>query len=223
MMEKMSCPVPTFNVLSDEEIEMINESSYYVPYKKGDIIFRQNTPTSHIMYIKSGLVKIYKEGRNKKIIILKISKENQFIGLLSIFGENLFQYSATALEDTEIFYVDIGVFKNLIKQNGGYAIHLMKQLSLDGLHIFEKLINLSHKQLPGRIAEIILYFAEEIFKNPVFEFPLTRQELAELASTTKESLIRTLSEFKNDKIIDLDGRKVEIKSNDIIKILSKLG
>lgn len=222
-MSKLSCPIPSYNVLTDEQIEMINESSYFVPYKKNDIIFRQNTPTSHIMYVKSGLVKIYKEGRNNKVIILKVAKENQYIGLLSIFGENLFQYSASALQDTEIFYVDIGVFKNILKHNGGYAIHLMRQLSLDGIYIFEKLINLSHKQLPGRIAEIILYFALEIFNMNKFEFPLTRQELAELASTTKESLIRTLSEFKNDKIIELDGRKVEIKSMDIIKILSKLG
>lgn len=222
-MSHISCPIPSFNVLSDAEVEMVNESSYYVPYKKGDIIFRQNTPTSHIMFIRSGLVKIYKEGRNHKVIILKISKENEFIGLLSIFGDSLFQFSASALEDTEIYYVDIGVFKNLIKHNGSYSIQLMKLLSLEGLHIFEKLVNLSHKQLPGRIAEIILYFSKEIFNNNVFEFPLTRQELAELASTTKESLIRTLSEFKNDKIIELDGRKVEIKSFDIINILSKMG
>ena len=222
-MSDLTCPIPTFNVLTDNQIEMINESSYYVPYQKGDIIFRQNTPTSHIMFVKGGLVKIFKEGRNSKVIILKVVKENHFIGLLSIFGENLFQYSASALQPTEIFYVDIGVFKNIIKTNGSYAIQIMKLLSLDGLKIFEKLVNLSHKQLPGRIAEIILYFSKEIYQNDSFEFPLTRQELAELASTTKESLIRTLSEFKNDKIIDLDGRKVQIKSQDIVNILSRLG
>ncbi len=222
-MSELKCPIPTYGVLKNEHIEMINESSYYVPYQKGDIIFRQNTPTSHIMFIKSGLVKVYKEGRNNRVIILKIVKENNFIGLLSIFGENLFQYSASALQPTEIFYVDIGVFKNIIKMNGTYAIHLMRLLSLDGLQIFDKLINLSHKQLPGRIAEIILYFSKDIYNSDKFEFPLTRQELAELASTTKESLIRTLSEFKNDKIIDLDGRKVEIKSHDIVNILSRLG
>lgn len=222
-MSELNCPIPTFNVLTQEQAEMINESSYYVPYQKGDIIFRQNTPTSHIMFVKSGLVKIFKEGRNNKVIILKVVKENHFIGLLSIFGENLFQYSASALQPTEIFYVDIGVFKNILKSNGTYAINIMRLISLDGLKIFEKLVNLSHKQLPGRLAEIILYFSKEVYNSNSFEFPLTRQELAELASTTKESLIRTLSEFKNDKIISLEGRKVEIQSFDIINILSKLG
>ena len=81
----------------------------------------------------------------------------------------------------------------------------------------------SHKQLPGRIADVILYFSEIIFKSHVFEFPFTRRELAELAGTTKESFIRTLAEFKNDKIIELEGSKVTINSMKIIKTLSDLG
>jgi CRP-like cAMP-binding protein len=96
-------------------------------------------------------------------------------------------------------------------------------LSLDGLFIFERLLGQSHKQLPGRIADVILYFSEEIYHNTEFTFPFTRKELAELAGTTKESFIRTLTEFKNDKIIELDGSAIMIKSMDIIKTLSALG
>ncbi|MBS3771222.1 MAG: winged helix-turn-helix domain-containing protein, partial [Bacteroidales bacterium] len=67
------------------------------------------------------------------------------------------------------------------------------------------------------------YFAEKIYDSNQFSFPLTRMELAELAGTTKESLIRTLTEFKHDKIIELEGKHVNIKSYDIIKTLSRLG
>jgi CRP-like cAMP-binding protein len=70
---------------------------------------------------------------------------------------------------------------------------------------------------------VLLYFAEKIFHSTSYTLPLTRRELAELAGTTKESFIRTLTEFKNDKIIDLDGSIVEIKSMKIIKTLSELG
>jgi CRP-like cAMP-binding protein len=84
-------------------------------------------------------------------------------------------------------------------------------------------MNQTHKQLPGRIADVLLYFAEQIYRQPHFDFPLTRRELAELAGTTKESFIRTLTEFKNDKIIYLDGSRVEIISMDIVKTLSELG
>jgi len=68
-----------------------------------------------------------------------------------------------------------------------------------------------------------LYFSENIYQSETFLFPLTRRELAEFAGTTKESFIRTLTEFKNDKIIDLDGSKVTIRSMKIIKTLSELG
>jgi CRP-like cAMP-binding protein len=204
-------------------MDRVNEHSHVVNYNKKDIIFRQNTPISHIMFVKSGLVKIFKESRNKKIMILKLTKPGQYIGLISVFGEDIFQYSASAVDNTSITFVDGKVFKDIIRDNGSFALELMHQLSLDGLQIFDKLINLTQKQLPGRIAEIILYFSETIYGNTEFEFPLTRQELAELASTTKESFIRTLSEFKNDKIIELEGRKVIIKSHKIVKVLSELG
>ena len=113
--------------------------------------------------------------------------------------------------------------QNLIIGNGKYAFEIMKLVSRGGLFIFERLMSQSLKQLPGRIADVLLYFSTHIYNNTVFEFPLTRRELAELAGTTKESFIRTLSEFKNDKIINLDGTSVEIVSMDIVKTLSQLG
>ena len=89
--------------------------------------------------------------------------------------------------------------------------------------IFDKLMSQTYKHLPGRIADVLLYFSQDIYKSHVFEFQLTRKELAELCGTTKESFIRTINEFKHDKIINLNGRKVEIVSMNLVKILSDLG
>lgn len=215
--------IPFENCLSEKEYNLVQENSNSVKYYKRDIIFRQNTRTSHIMFVKSGLVKIYKEGRNNKYIILKLAVENDFIALLSIFGDDTHQYSASAVHESEITFVDINVFKKLITENGEFALKIIKTLSKNGLFIFERLMSQSHKQLPGRIADVILYFAEQIYKAEEFEFPFTRRELAELAGTTKESFIRTLAEFKNDKIIQLDGSMVTINSMKIVKTLSNLG
>jgi CRP/FNR family transcriptional regulator, polysaccharide utilization system transcription regulator len=215
--------LPFVNLLTAEQAELIVKNSNVVHYKTKDVIFLQNTRTSHIMFIKSGLVKVYKEGRNGKVLILKIETPNNFLGLMSVFGNDIHQFSAAAIENTEIFFTDITVFKNLIQDNGLFSIKLMNILSLDGLFLYDRLMSQSHKQLPGRIADVLLYFAERIYHTPKFSFPLTRRELAELAGTTKESFIRTLTEFKNDKIIELDGSMVEIKSMKIIKTLSELG
>ena len=214
--------IPYIELLTEEQVIQIRDNSNQVRYNKRDVIFLQNTRTSHIMLVKSGMVKIYKEGKNSKVIILKIETPGNFLGLMSIFGQDIHQYSASAIEPTEIFFIDRTTFTNIIEENGRYALKLINLISENGLFIFEKLLAQSHKQLPGRIADLILYFSD-VFNSEEFEFPFTRRELAELAGTTKESLIRTLTEFKNDKIIDLDGSKVEIKSMKIVKTLSDLG
>jgi CRP-like cAMP-binding protein len=175
------------------------------------------------MLMVSGLVKIYKEGRNERTVLLRMAGRGEYIGMLSVMGDQIHQYSAAAVEPSEICFIDINAFRNVLMENGKFSLQLMSMISQDGLFIFNRLINQTHKQLPGRIADVLLYFAEDIYSKDRFDFPLTRRELAELAGTTKESFIRTLTEFRNDKIINLDGSRVEIISMDIVKTLSELG
>ncbi|MBN2214285.1 MAG: Crp/Fnr family transcriptional regulator [Bacteroidales bacterium] len=215
--------LPFGECLNDQETEKIRNNSNLVRFNKREIIFRQNTRTSHIMLVKSGLVKIYKEGRNNKFIVLKIAIPSEYIGMISIFGGSVYQYSASAIVPTDILFIDYMTFTDIVNENGLFAMKLINNLSEFGIYIFDRLMSQSHKQLPGRIADVILYFADTIYKSDIFEFPFTRRELAELAGTTKESFIRTLAEFKNDKIIDLDGSKVKINSMKIIRTLSNLG
>lgn len=215
--------IPFVQFLKEDEIIEINRNSNLVNYDKREIIFRQNTRTSHIAFIKSGLIKIFKEGRNNKFIIIKIAKPGEYFGFLSTYGSELYQYSASAIIPSEIVFIDNNVFNNILKKNGDFAFKIINTISSKGLYMLDRLMSQSHKQLPGRIADVILYFSEKIFKSTEFEFPFTRRELAELAGTTKESFIRTLAEFKNDKIINLDGSRVTINSMKIIKTLSELG
>lgn len=215
--------IPQDYCLLPYEVEEIRQNTQVATYQKREMIFRQNTPTSHIMYVISGMVKIFKEGRNNRRFILKIAMPGDCIGLMSDYGHSKHQYSASAVQTTEIGYVDRQVFDGILKRNSDMALSVIRKLSVDGLFIFERLIRQSHKQLPGRIADVILYFADVIYKQEDFEFPLTRRELAEFAGTTKESFIRTLAEFKNDKIINLDETRVSIKSMKIIRTLSELG
>ncbi len=209
--------------LRPEELERLRVSTHLVSFQRKETIFRQHTPVSHVLFVKSGLVKIFKEGRNKKSFILRIASKGEFIGLMSVFGNTMNQFSASAIEPTEIGFIDLKEFNDILNGNGCFAQQVIKSLSEEGLFIFERLIGQSHKQLPGRIADVILYFSDTIYKKEEFSFPFTRRELAELAGTTKESFIRTLSEFKNDKIISLEGSRVSINSIKIIRTLSELG
>lgn len=215
--------LPHSELLSEDELKRMYANSNSVKFKNKEVIIRQGTPVSHIMYIKSGYAKIFKEGRNNNFIILRIEREGNFLGMLSVFGNDLHKYSVSSIGDSEVGFVDISVFKDILQNNGHYAYKIISALSNYGLFIFDRLMSQSHKQLPGRIADVLLYFSEEIYNSETFSFPFTRKELAELAGTTKESFIRTLTEFKNDKIIKLDGSEVEIISMDNVKMLSRLG
>jgi CRP/FNR family transcriptional regulator len=215
--------IPFEHVLSLDQKEKLELNLNTVKYRKKDIIFRQDTRASHIMFVKSGLVKVYKEGRSGRSIILKVAREGDFIGIMSVFGEKIHQYSAAALNNCEICDIDDLVLRSVLIENGKFGLEYMNMLSTDGLFIFKRLMDQSHKQLPGRVADVLLYFSREVFQSEKFVIPLTRKELADFSGTTKESFIRTLTEFKNDKIIEIDGSSIYIKSMDIVRTLSNLG
>lgn len=212
-----------FKDFPEEDKAQLAGNSSLVYYENKDILFKQKTRTSHVMYIVDGLVKIYKENVSNRPVTLKIISADHFAGLDTLYAEPVYQYSASSIGDTTILIIDFGTFNNLLLDNGRFALDLIRVLSKESLYIFTRLNSQTHKQLPGRIADVLLYFSEEIYHSYEFEFPLTRNELAELAGTTKESFIRTINEFKHDKIIDLEGRRVKIISLDIVRILSELG
>lgn len=210
-------------LLSADEMSLLISSSNRVDYTRKDIIIKQNTRVSHIPFILNGLVKVTREMRRGKTIILRIEKPQTFLGITSVYGGETYEYSAVAIEPSSILFIDSQALKKIIEGNGVFAFELIQRLSQRSLFNTSRLTSLLYKQLPGRVADIILYFSEDIFESQTFHFPLTRQELAELAGTTKESFIRTLSEFKNDKIIEMEKNQLTISSMNIIKTLSRLG
>lgn len=218
-----SLSLPFESVLLPDERDKLYSSTNKVEYSKRDIIIKQSARVSEIPLILSGLVKISREMRRGKNVILRIAQPGSFLGLSSIFGSDVYEYSVFALENVTVRFIDIETFSWLIKKNGLFGMEVVKQISADNIFNINRLSSLLYKQLPGRVADIILYFSEDIFKSETFSIPLTRQELAELAGTTKESLIRTLSEFKHDKIIDMNRNSFKVNSMHIIKTLSRLG
>jgi len=165
--------IPYSEYLTSEQIDIIKSNSNIVRYGVKDIIFKQNTRTSHIMFVKSGLIKIYKEGRDKKQIIYKLVTPGHYLGNISVFGEETFRYSASAIEEAEILFIDITTFKQVLEQNGRYATVLLQLLSFDNLYIFDKIVAQNQKQLPGRVADLLLYLAKHIYNSDEFELSLS--------------------------------------------------
>ena len=215
--------IPTYGELTEQQIAFINKNSYVIRHRKGEIIFMQEWPVSHLIFVKSGLLKLYKEIEGKKEIILDIIPANQFIGLTSIFYENLYPYSTSSIEEGELIYTTSSAIREVVAENGKYATHLMAVMSSRVVYLIDRMIALTKKQVPGRMAEMLLNFSKNIYKNSAFTLPLSRLEIADYVQTTKETVSRTLTEFKNDRIIELDDKNVVLKSLDLLEILNKIG
>lgn len=221
--ENLINEIPCFSILTDEEKLSVQKTSHILSYSDGETLFRQGSPVSQIMYLQTGMIKIFSKGRNERSIVLGLVTPGNFVTLLNLDSQDLYSFNATVVGEAEVLLTDIYVFRQLIKSKGEFAMCAIKQTGSEGLEIISRFINQFQKQLPGRVAGMLLFFSENIYKSKSFTLPLSRRELAELTGTTKESMIRTLAEFRHDKIIKIDGKKVEIISPEIIRTLSRLG
>jgi len=212
-----------FDMLTPEEMDLINKNSIDVRYKKGEVICKHGTFAPHIILLKEGLAKIYLEGLNDSLI-LKIITSGNLIGLTSIFeGNNVFHYSSMAYVDSQASLIDINIFRKIIKQNAEFASSVVNILCENSLQTFGRFFCLTHKQLYGRMADILLCLSERIFKDHTFELNLSRKELAELTGMSTESVIRMLKKFKDDGIIKMTGKTVNIDNFDLLRKISEYG
>ncbi|MEW5846194.1 MAG: Crp/Fnr family transcriptional regulator [Bacteroidota bacterium] len=217
------CKLPLNQLLTKEQQAIIMENINIVNYNRKDTIVKQYSASSHVYYIIKGTIKVSSEQRKGKNLVLKIDTTGSFVGLVSLLGGDSYNFTLTAIENCTLAQIPIASLKSVMLINNRFAIEICQLISRHSLFLINRLSGLLYKQLPGRVADLILYFADEIYGNNEFEFPVNRTELAELCGTTKESLIRTLSEFNHDRIIELERNRIKIVSYDILKTLSRLG
>ena len=210
-------------VLTPKELDIVNENSREAEFRKGDIIIHEGSLNSNIIYLKSGLVKEYSRTSGEKEQILQIVKKFSYLGLPSLFGDRVNHYSYAALEQIKVCYIDMGIFKKLIKENGEFAYEILVSVSRDSLNNFHRFMSQSQKKTYGKVADAMLYFSRIIYENPEFEIPFTRQELADLIGISRESATRVLLKLKADGILSVDERHVKIENLEILQQISRNG
>ncbi|MFW6043980.1 MAG: Crp/Fnr family transcriptional regulator, partial [Marinilabiliaceae bacterium] len=192
-------------------------------YSKNHLLFSQDQTINKFYWIHEGWVKLHKMERSQRCSILKVEGEKSFVGLSDCWESRSHRFGATSLTSLEVTEIERDTFKSLLDETPEIARKVMAILAQDAMYYLDRLTSRHHKQLPGRVADTLLYFYELFNQESVFYFLLSRNELAQFAGTTRESLTRTLTEFKNDRIIKLDDKKVEILSLEIVRTLSRLG
>ena len=210
-------------VLNDNQLNLLSDNSRETMIKKGEVILKAGALTSHIVYLKNGFVKEHVEGPGQKSKILQIIKEHSYLGLQSLFGARVNHYSYTALVDLSVCYIDINLFMEFIKDKGQFAFEVLSYVSRESLHKDFHLINQGHKRMYGRFADVLLYLSDEIFAANKFDILMSRQELAELAGMSRENTARALSHFKEEGILEIAGRNIEIIKKELLRQISKNG
>jgi CRP/FNR family transcriptional regulator len=212
-----------FEHLTPRQKEFLDENSVKIKYKKGEVICKQGGFVSHVMYMESGLAKVFLENGSNSLI-LRITPDRNFLGLSSVSEEHAyFPYSAMAYIESEIRQIEVKAFRTLMKENFEFTKEIIDILSSNSLQIYGRFFCFTYKQAFGRLADILLCLADRIFKNCEFDLPLSRKELAELSGMSPETVIRMLKEFNDEGLIKMDGKSIEVIDYKRIKQISETG
>lgn len=212
-----------YELLTEDEKLLIDEHSVSINFKKGETVCKRGAFASHIYFLEEGLVKVYLEERNKNLILTLFTKNN-LLGLSSVFeGNNKLPYSVSTYTDSRVRMIDIQVFRQLLKQNSEFSYRIINLLNEKTAQIYGRFFSLTQKQLHGRLADILLCLSNRIFKSSSFELPLSRADLGDLTGMSTESVIRMMKEFKDDGLIDMHCKSIELLDVARLERISEFG
>lgn len=208
-----------FNELSLNELSKVADNKVQIKYKKGQTLMKQGAAASHIYFIKSGLVKVHVENYDKNII-LEIDGEGSMLGITALNYSNTYNFSVTAINDVEACEIGIDTIQTIMNNNVHFSSVVIKDLNFLIDKLIKRIYCLSQKNMQSRMAELLLSFADEVYKDKSFDMVLSRNELADLTCMATENVVRTLKEFQTTGKINLSGKKVDILDYEALQALS---
>jgi len=211
-----------FKELTPEQLERVDRHRSELSYHKGEILCKQGSFVSNMMYIKSGLVKLFLEN-NENPTIISLEKSGYFIGLPSLFDGEVFHYTAEALEETEVCLVDINTFRELLGENSKFAVSIISLMNNDLVYSYSRMSSLTQKHINGRFAELLIYLSNKIYESNPFTTSISRKDMAELIATSHESISRLVKKFTEDEIINHNGHLFEILNEEKLRRISIVG
>ena len=212
---------PLFKHLSSEEVERISKDRILSFYNKGTYIYHEGNRISGCYVLINGIIKIFKTGIDGKEQIIRFAKPFDLIGFRSVLNGDLACTTAKTLEDSTLCYITQESLFYLVKNNGSFSLELLQLACRELGEANAYITDIAQKTVRERLAEIIVHLKNEfgIDKDNTLQISLTREELANIVGTATESVIRLLSEFKTDKLIEIEGRKIKILNyNALVKV-----
>lgn len=210
-----------FKKLTEKELNQLNYDKTCTLYNKGSIIYREGSRLTGFYCVTRGILKIFKTGIDGKEQIIRFAKKGDIIAYRSLLSQELACTTAKVIEEAVLCHVPYQTLLFLIKNNWQFSHHMLQIVCKELREANDYITDIAQKSVRERLAEVLLLLKEnfELDNANNLQISLTREELANMVGTATESIIRLLSEFKQDQLIDLQGRKIRfLNVNGLAKV-----
>lgn len=210
---------------NSEQMEQVSRVKTCCHYKKGQHIFYEGNVPMGIHCISSGVVKLVKTNLDGKEQILRFAQKGEYLGYRALVANEPLLATAIAVEDTVACFIPQKAFMDLIEHVPAITKDLLISLSHDLGVVEEKVQSMAQKSVRERLAETLL-FLQDTFnestdaKHDIISITLPREDIANIVGTATETVIRLLSEFKSDKLIEMEGKKIRILDREKLNRIS---
>jgi CRP-like cAMP-binding protein len=210
-----------FRHLTKEELAQIPLDQEPEFYKRGTIIYSEGSRINGFYCVQKGIIKIYKTGFDGKEQIIRFAKKGDIMGFRSTVSRERACTTAKVLEDAYILFIHGDTVIDFIRHNGNFALELLQIACKELGEANDYITDIAQKTVRERLAEVIIHLKKEfdLDHEKYLQISLTREELANMVGTATESVIRLLSEFKQDGLIEIHGRRIRVMNEkSLIKI-----
>ena len=213
-----------FNHLSKEEVDLVNFEKDYKHYNRGDLMYAEGNRLSGFYCINRGIIKVFKTGIDGKEQIIRFAKRGDIIAYRSILSNEPACTSARVIEEAFVCHIPAHILIKLARENPSFSMDVMKLTCHELGEANAYITDIAQKTVRERLAEILIHLIDEFGLDPdsYLNINLTREELANIVGTATETVIRLLSEFKSDRIIELNGRKIKILDRRVLEKISNV-
>nr|WP_321230048.1 response regulator [uncultured Psychroserpens sp.] len=179
-------------------------------YKKNDIIYKEGHNSNFIYLITNGAVKCFKFDEKGKELTTALHKEDDLFGYTSFTQNTPYRETATAIKDLEMVGVSKTELKEVLDNNHKLTLEVIQMLTDDLTGVKDQLLQMAYSSVQKKTASTILRFADKINSKPEDPIKISRNDLASVAGIATETLIRTISDFKKQGLIEMEGRNIRV-------------
>lgn len=197
--------------LTAPELTLLNYHATCSLHKKRSIIYKEGSRLTGFYCINRGIIKQYKTGVDGREQIFRFLKKGDIIAYRSLLSQETACSTAQAIEESELIHIPYQTLLFLIQNNWQFSYHMLQMVCKELREANDNITDIAQKTLRERLAEVLLLLKDnfELDSSKTLQIKLTRKELADIVGTAPESVIRILSEFKQSRLIELQGRKIK--------------